>query len=320
MLISRSPLRFGLALLVLGSAAVAPASAQTAGKSAPSPFAPGDLSKPVFDTQTPVYGKIESPDQAASTVVAEVEGRPITMGDVGDAIRALPPALANLPFNTLYPDVLEQLVRQEALVVRAQQQGIDEEPSIRRQVKGAADRKLAEEYLRREISKGITEAELLDRYNRDIAGRPGPEEARVRVILTATEKEAQDVIAEIRGGADFATVARRASKDPTAARGGDLGFTTRGGLAPEVGAVAFELAAGQIAPWPVHSETGWFVVKVEERRSTPAPSFASVREQLIQAILREGMVPTATAALKDLKVRKYTLMGDEIDAAKPDGH
>lgn len=304
--------------LGLGLAARHPAAAQIETRSAPSPVAPGDLSKPVFDTSTPVYGSVASLDKAASTVVAEVEGRPITMGNVGDAIRALPSATAQLPFETLFPSVLEQLIRQQALVVRAQQEGVDEDPAIRRRVREAADRQLADEYLREEIAKKITEAELLGRYNRDIAGRPGPEEARVRIILTGTEKEAADLIAELQGGADFATVARRASKDTTASAGGDLGFKTREQLNAQVGAVAFALPVGQVAAYPVRSPAGWFVVKVEERRLEPTPGFASVREQLRQSLLRDRVIPFTTAALTGLKVRKYNFSGQEIHSGQQD--
>src|SRR5580704_5553382 len=222
MLLPHSPLCIGFTLFCLGLATVDPAAAQSEGKSAPSPVAPGDLSKPVFNTRAPVYDSVASLDKAARTIVAEVEGRPITLGDVGDAIRALPPATADLPFDTLYPQVLEQLIGQAALVIRAQQDGVDNDPAVHRRVAAAADRQLAEEYLRRELSKGITEDALLDRYNKDIAGRPGPEEAHVRVILSDSEKAAAALIAEIVGGADFGSVARRASKDTTAAAGGDL--------------------------------------------------------------------------------------------------
>jgi peptidyl-prolyl cis-trans isomerase C len=276
------------------------------------------LSKPLFDTTTPVYDAVPGLDKAASTIVAEVEGRPITMGDVGDAIRGLPPGLARLPFETLYPTILEQLIQQQALVVRAQQKGVDEDPAVHRKVRSAGDRQLAEEYMHEEISKGITEDALLDRYNRDIAGRPGAEEVKLRVILTNTEKEAADLIAELRGGADFGAVARRASKDATALAGGDLGFNTRDRLTPEVGAVAFALPVGQVAPYPVRSAAGWFVVKPEERRQQPAPTFASARDELRQTMLREGVAPLVAAALKDLKIRRYNFTGTEVGAEKPE--
>jgi len=304
-----------MGLLVLG-VVVSPLTAshaQDTTKSAPSPVAPGDLSKPVFDTTKPVYDSIPSLDKNASTVVAEVEGRPITLGDVGDAIRALTTGAARLPFETLFPSVLDQLVRQQALVVRAQQQGLDEDPPVRRRMRAASDRILANEYLNREISKGVTEAALLERYNRDIAGHPGPDEVRSRIILVSTEKEALDLIAEIRGGADFAAVARRSSKDPSASIGGDLGFNTRDGLTPEIGAVAFALADGQMAAYPVRSVGAWFVLKTEERRQEPTPSFALAREQLTQELLREGVIPLTLSVLAPLKVREYNILGKEAD-------
>jgi peptidyl-prolyl cis-trans isomerase C len=283
-------------------------------------LAPGDLSRPIFDTTTPVYDPLATRDKPAAAVVAEVEGRPITLGQVNDAIAALPPGMAKLPLGTLYPSVLEQLIRQQALVVRAREQGLDEDPAVSRRMKAAADTQLSEEYLQRALSKSITEPMLLERYARDIAGRPGPEEVRVQVILTETEKAAAGLIAEIRGGADFAVVARRASKDTSAAGGGELGFATRDGMVPEVGAAAFALAPGQMAQFPVHAAAGWFVVKVAERRAQPTPGFASVREQLRQTLMREGVIAVSTTALQGLKVRSYNLNGTEIGPDNPVVH
>jgi len=309
-------------LLGLGLFAVRPAQGQTAPKNAPSPVAPGDLSRPVFDTTTRVYDSVASLEKAASTVVAEVEGRPITLGDVGDVIRSLPPAVEQLPFDSLYPGILEQLIKQEALVVRAQQRGLDEDPTVRRRVKAASDRALSEEYLRIEASKAITETSLLDRYNRDFAGRPGPEEVRVRVILVGAEKDAADLIAEIQSGADFATVARRASTDTTAAAGGELGFRARDDMNPQIAAVAFTLTAGQVTPNPVRTSAGWFVIKVEERRQGPPPNFLLVREQLRQTVLKEGVGALAETALQGLQVRRYNMTGKEVgitgDELNPD--
>lgn len=323
MFVSRSPFRSGrllAVLLCLGLLAGGPVSGQVQTKSAPSPVAPGDLSKPVFDTMTPVYDSLPGLDKAASTVVAEVEGRPITLGNVKDAIAALPSTMSKMPLATLYPTVLEQLIRQQALVVRAREQGLDEDPAVSRKMREAADLQLSEEYMQRELAKGITEPMLLDRYDRDIAGRPGPEEVRLQVILTETEKAAIDLIAEIRRGADFGAVARRASKDSSAPMGGELGFATREGMIPEVGAAAFALQPGQMTPYPVHSAAGWFVVKVEERRNQPTPAFASVREQLRQTLMREGVIGLSTTALQGLKIRSYNLNGTEIGSENPDVH
>jgi peptidyl-prolyl cis-trans isomerase C len=284
----------------------------------PSPFAPGDLKRPIFDTSTPVYGKADEQAKSAQTVVAEVDGRAITLGDVKDAIADLPPTARNLPFSELYPSIRGQLVRQQALVIRAQRHAVDEDPAVRRKLKAASDRVLISALLEQEISRSITEAALLERYNKDIAGKPGPEEVHVRVIMVPTEQEALAAIGELRGGANFAELAKRVSKDATALAGGDAGFVTIDGLTPEVGPVVFAMAPGQFTAFPVHSVGSWFVLKVEERRQQPTPPFSVVREDLRQAMLREGVSDVVKAALSDVTVREYDIVGKETDQAAED--
>src|SRR6185312_15617179 len=98
-------------------AAVAPPrAAATAAPSGVSPAAVQDLSKPAFDTTTPRYDVSGQQGRGRRSMVAEVDGHAITLADLGDAIRALPPAIAALPFQSLYPSVLEELIRRQALV------------------------------------------------------------------------------------------------------------------------------------------------------------------------------------------------------------
>jgi peptidyl-prolyl cis-trans isomerase C len=301
------------ALLLAGTAT---ALAQATIRPEASPAAPGDLSRPAFDTTTPLYNMADKLEQSANTVVAEVDGRAITLGDVGDLIRNLPPSLGTMPFESLYPGVVDQLVKQQALVIRAQHQALDEDPMVRRRVKEAADHALANELLHHEIMKSITEEALLARYKKEIAGKPGPTQVHLRVIMIPSESQAQDLIKELQGGADFATVAKRSSQDATAPVGGDLGFMRLDALNPEVGAVAFALPPGQISAYPIRSAGAWFIVKVEERRQQPTPSFAEVRDQLTQAMLREGVAGVVKQALAGVVVREYNFTGKGVDNEK----
>ena len=282
-----------------------------------SPLAPGTLKAPVFDTTTPHYDTAHDQAKSAGTVVAEVDGRAITLGEVRDTIAEQPPAVRALPFDTLYPGILAQLVRQEALVIRAHRHGIDDDPGVRRKLKAASDKVLAASVLEREAARGITEAALLDKYNKDIAGKPGPEEVHVRVIMVATEQAAMDAIGQLRGGADFADLARRISKDATALAGGDAGFVTLDGLTPEVGAVVFSMAPGTFTPFPVRGSGAWFVLKVEGRRfGAPAP-FGVARAGLRQALVRDGAAAVVKAALADVTVREYDIGGKEAHKLVP---
>ena len=91
-----------------------------------------------------------------------------------------------------------------------------------------------------------------------------PEEVHARHILVATEKEAKEIIERLKKGEDFATVAKEKSKDPSA-EGGDLGWFGRGQMLKPFEDAAFALEVGQISE-PVHTQFGWHVIKVEERR------------------------------------------------------
>ena len=299
--------------------ALTAARAQLAPKPAPSPLAPGDLKRPIFDTHTPVYDTTDKHAKSAGTIVAEVDGRAVTLGDLADAIAELPPSMKNLPFADLFPGVLGKLVRVQALVIRAQHQGLDEDPAVRRRIKAASDQILADALLDHEISGSITEAALLQRYNKDVAGKPGIEEVHVRVIMLPTEQAATGIIGELRAGADFAALARRLSSDASAPAGGDVGFVARGALTPEVGAVVFSMQPGQFTPFPVRSVGSWYVLKVEERRQQPTPPFSVAREDLRQTMLREGVAGVANAAMADVSVREYDFTGKETDASAANG-
>jgi peptidyl-prolyl cis-trans isomerase C len=306
--------RWALIPLLLPLALTPPLLAQPAPKPDPSPFAPGNLKRPVFDTQTPVYDESHAQQKSAQTVVAEVDGRAVTLGEVGDAIKELPANMQARPFTEVFPLVLAKLVRIQALVIQAHQQGLDNDPSLQRKIKEATDRVISDEFLRRNIARTITEQQLLDRYNKDVAGKPGPEEVHVRVIMTPTRDAATTLIAELRAGADFATLARRSSQDTTAPNGGDLGYLTLDGLTPEIGAVAFSLPPGQFTPYPVSSAGAWFIVKVEDRRQRPTPSFAEARSHLEEEMLREGVPNAVTKALGGVTLREYGLNGKEVTA------
>ena len=128
-------------------------------------------------------------------------------------------------------------------------------------------------------SNGMTAEEYREQVRRNLIAQrvqmqlPGnvPETAEhvhARHILVATQAEAEAILAQLRLGADFATLAQTYSLDmSTRGRGGDLGFFPRGLLlAPELEEVAFALAPAEISD-VVHTELlGYHILQVLERQ------------------------------------------------------
>ncbi len=171
---------------------------------------------------------------------------------------------------------MDQMLRLRLAEASARKARIDGDPAVRRREAAATDQVLAEAWINRQAAASITEAALRARYQRDIAGKPGPEEVRAQVILVPTEAEARALIARIEQGADFGDLARQFSKDLSAAPGGQwrYGYVSLDALSAEVGAVLF-------APRPTSQvdgdsrcallRPGYFVLRVAGRRQRATP-------------------------------------------------
>ena len=83
-------------------------------------------------------------------------------------------------------------------------------------------------------------------------------------------------------GEDFDKVAKEVTEDPSGkANGGDLGYFTKEQMVPEFSDAAFKLDKGQISE-PVKTQFGWHVIKVEDKRVKPLPTFDEVKPQIEQ--------------------------------------
>jgi len=114
---------------------------------------------------------------------------------------------------------------------------------------------------------------------------------------TEAKLKIDNIYQQLKAGADFATVARAKSEDPTSLqRGGDIGFATEDDLKqnafpPELVARFFgPMQVGDITE-PVHFNSGkWYVFKLEEKRlSTENLTLESpgVRQQITQALIKQ---------------------------------
>ncbi len=253
-------------------------------------------------------------------VIAKVNGSDIHLSDLAAIAQGLPEEARQLPPAQLYPQLLDQAIDGKALVVMAKKAKLDQDPQVARAMAQASERTLQSALVSREVGPSVDEAKVRAKYDAEIAGKPGEEEVHARHILVANEDLAKKLIAELKGGADFATLAKANSTDPGAAQGGDLGFFKATDMLPEFSAVAFALKPGEVADKPVQTRYGWHVIKVEERRKSAAPTYEQAHDELRQAMISDGINKLLASARTQVKVERFNSDGSPMkatDAATP---
>jgi peptidyl-prolyl cis-trans isomerase C len=117
----------------------------------------------------------------------------------------------------------------------------------------------------------------------------------------------------LKKGEDFATVAKEKSKDPSA-EGGDLGFFSRGQMLKPFEDAAFALKEGEISD-PVQTQFGWHIIKVEEKRTRPLPTFDQVKDTIISQLSAQK----AKQTIKELHdAAKIEIVDPEIKKSMQD--
>ena len=111
-----------------------------------------------------------------------------------------------------------------------------------------------------------------------------PLEFKARHILVETQGEAQDLITQLDGGADFAELVKEKSTGPSGPSGGDLGWFPPDRMVPEFSSAVVELEDGAYTKSAVQTQFGWHVILREDSRESTPPPFETMRDVLRQRV------------------------------------
>jgi peptidyl-prolyl cis-trans isomerase C len=244
----------------------------------------------------PVLAQDAAPAFDANTVMAIVGDTEITLGHMIMLRSSLPEQYQNLPDETLFQGIIDQLVDQELFAAKE----LADAGSIPFQVELALDNEKRALMASSAISKiseiAITEVEIQAAYQELYANAAPEQEWHAAHILVATEGEAKALVAELDGGADFAALAAEHSSDSTAAAGGDLGWFGLGMMVKPFEEAVIATETGKYSA-PVESQFGWHIIKMLETRAKPVPGIEEVRADLIAGLQQKNF----DTALQELR-------------------
>ena len=228
-----------------------------------------------------------------ATVVANVDGQPITEADVQLAESELDQQFAQLAPEQKRAAGLSAIIEIRVLANKAKAAGYDNDAEFKRRMDFLNQRALHAELIEKEIAPQVNDEAIRARYDKEMAETKPVNEVKASHILVKTKEEAEAVIKDLDAGKKFEDIAKEKSTDPgSGANGGDLGYFGPGQMVPEFEAAAFALNVGEYTKTPVQSQFGFHIIKVDDKRAKQPPAYDTVKDQIRQIVFRDKYFET----------------------------
>ena len=176
----------------------------------------------------------------------------------------------------------------------------------------------------------VTEPEIKEYYEKNLKQFETQEEARARHILIrpdpkepdaekakeAAKAKADELLKELKAGANFAKLARANSDDPGSAKtGGELGWFPRGVMVKSFEAAVFSLKKGELSP-VIETEFGYHIILLEEKREAGVVPLNKARESIVASITgRKSKIDARDAVASIEKAFKDAKTVEELKKA-----
>jgi len=230
--------------------------------------------------------------------------------------------------NKRVGDLLLQLLLRKTLALQAKADKLEQSPIEAARLRGEVDKFLAQLRLTSLEDAAAAEfdakrdsfmARANEFYTVDRQRYRAPEEVSASHILFDTKKHTSDEAkalaeaarARVVAGANFNTVAKEVSEDPSAKENdGKLGYFTRQRMDPAFSKVAFGLKQVGDVSEPVQSSFGWHVIRLDGRKEPRVKSFDEVKDEILETMRKRYVEEKREAAVSAVRNDPATSIED----------
>lgn len=241
------------------------------------------VEKPVVVEDRPQQIRSSVEGSLPPDVLARVGAWTITVDEFKDRLNALKEVVPDFDAQNIDAKkmVLEELVRQQLVVLDAERRGVGDQKDIKAAMEEFRRTLLVQEVVRK-LTEGISvsDEDVQKFYEEQKALLVEPEQWHVRAIVVDSQLKANEISVELLKGVDFSEMARQNSIGPEASAGGDLGFITEAPF-PEMASALIPLKAGDISG-VFKGPQGYYIVKLEEKKSGEPIPLEKIKEEIRQ--------------------------------------
>lgn len=227
-------------------------------------------------------------DYDLDTVVATVDGVDITVAHVIAIRDRLPQNYRSLPAEVLFPGLVDQLIDQQLLAQTAEESGAAERRRVQVQIDNERRGILSNETIAEVLADAVTDEKIAEAYEALTSEMTRTTEYNASHILLETEEDANEVIAALEAGGDFATLAQERSTGPSGPSGGELGWFGPGQMVPEFDEAVQSLEPGTVSA-PVETQFGWHVIMLNETRLSPLPPLEQMQPEIVAQLNQDAL-------------------------------
>jgi peptidyl-prolyl cis-trans isomerase C len=241
----------------------------------------------------------------AGRVVARVDQVEITYGDFKRRLESLQRERGPIPPERR-GDVLRGMVQEQILLQGAVAEGLEQNPAVKARLEEARRQVLIGEFLKHKVVEvaRVTDEEIRKMYD-DNKPLFSSETVVARHILVKDQAEAEAILQDLKGGKDFAELAKAKSVDTGSAdTGGELGPIRHGQTLPEFDEEAFRLKEGELSA-VIKTEYGYHILKGGAHATVTQP-FDEVKDRIRQQLIQEKQQQTFLGYMADLEKRAKT--------------
>jgi len=250
--------------------------------------------------QTAKVSKQTLTESEKHTVLAKVGDTVITLGDFEAELQALPEfTRSRLTTKDAKKKQLDKMIDELLLMKEAEARGLDKDPDIQKKLESYRKRMITEKLYQAvaQAESPVSEEEIKKYFEEHKDQFEEKEKIRVSQIMIMVppnadpekEKEAkvkiEQALKRAKKGEDFSKLAQEYSEGgPTAGKGGDLGYITKGRMMPEFETAAFSLKnVGDISDI-VKTQFGYHIIKLTDRKPAHTQSLEEARDRIVRQI------------------------------------
>ena len=243
-------------------------------------------------------------------LLATVDGRPITQGDIQSLMQNLGQNAAQFSSPQGQKQLLDEVIAQELFYSDAVENNFEKEEDFIK-VLDQMKKSLLIQYAANKLMTSVTvsDEEVKAFYEDNKSMFAQPKKVDASHLLVDSEEEANEILEEINNGLDFAEAATKYSNCPSNERGGSLGSFGQGQMVPEFEKAAFSMNAGEISK-PVKTQFGYHLIKVNKINDSKISDFEEVKSQVEQQCLASKQKEVYSIKQSELK-EKYPVKIEE---------